>query len=321
MAGSTWVLATDDRKLTAMVRTARAGGAPVAVLAVGPRALADAAAAARPDHVSWIEPRDGVPPEAYAATVADILVTAQARVVVATPALPTRVLLGAAIAALGAAVVPGVQTLAIDGETVLVDRVDLGGRVREILAPAGPVAALFAGPDVATGPDAASSAEPLVESSTGLAEADVRIEKSEPVASADGGLTQATRVVAVGRGLKAQTDLRMVEELAEVLGAAVGCSMPIADDFGWIPQERYIGRSGQHVAPRLYVAIGISGAPQHLDGVRDAKTVVAVNNDPAARIFTRADYGILGDLYEVLPELRAALLEDRSQQQGRGEES
>jgi len=81
----------------------------------------------------------------------------------------------------------------------------------------------------------------------------------------------------------------------------------IADDFGWVAKERYIGRSGQHVSPRLYMAIGISGAPQHLEGVRDAKVVVAVNTDPEARIFQRADYGIVGDLYEVVPALQAAL--------------
>ena len=83
--------------------------------------------------------------------------------------------------------------------------------------------------------------------------------------------------------------------------------MPIADDFGWVAKERYIGRSGQHIAPRLYLALGISGTPQHLEGVRDAKVVVAVNSDAEAHIFKRADYGIVGDLYEVVPALRTAL--------------
>ncbi|HLM96410.1 MAG TPA: electron transfer flavoprotein subunit alpha/FixB family protein, partial [Acidimicrobiales bacterium] len=123
---------------------------------------------------------------------------------------------------------------------------------------------------------------------------------------------------AVGRGLRAKADLALVECLAAALGAEIGCSMPIADDFGWAAKDRYIGRSGQHISPRLYVAIGISGAPQHLDGVRDAKVVVAINTDPGAHIFRRADYGIVGDLYEVIPALQAALGEDQSRNTEKG---
>ncbi len=83
--------------------------------------------------------------------------------------------------------------------------------------------------------------------------------------------------------------------------------MPVADDLGWVPKDHYVGRSGQHIAPRLYLAVGISGAPQHLEGVRGAKVVAAVNSDPDARIFRSADFGIVGDLYEVVPALIDAL--------------
>ena len=113
--------------------------------------------------------------------------------------------------------------------------------------------------------------------------------------------------MSIGRGVKAKADLAIVEGLAADLGAEIACSMPIVDDFGWVAKERYIGRSGQHIAPRLYLALGISGTPQHLEGIRDAKVVVAVNSDPDAHVFRRADYGIVGDLYEVVPALRSAL--------------
>jgi electron transfer flavoprotein alpha subunit len=83
--------------------------------------------------------------------------------------------------------------------------------------------------------------------------------------------------------------------------------MPVADDLGWIPQERYVGRSGQHITPDLYLAIGLQGAPQHLEGIKGTRIVVGINNDPDAPIFKAADYGILGDLYEVVPALRVAL--------------
>jgi len=122
-----------------------------------------------------------------------------------------------------------------------------------------------------------------------------------------GGLAGAASVVSVGRGLRARDDLAMVEQLAQVLGAQIGCSMPVADDLGWVPKDHYVGRSGQQVSPRLYLALGISGAPQHLEGIRGAKVVVAVNSDPQAPIFRRADYGVVGDLYEVVPALIDAL--------------
>ena len=202
----------------------------------------------------------------------------------------------------------------LEDDTVVIDRTELGGRVVETLASVAPVAGLFVGEDIAS-PAAAMSA-PIERLDVG-SPADIRIEKAEPVSGANIGVTSAERVVAVGRGLKAKADLALVEGLAAALGAEIGCSMPIADDRGWVAKERYIGRSGQHVSPRLYVAIGISGAPQHLDGVRDAKVVVAINADPGAPIFRRADYGIVGDLYEVIPALQAALGEDQSRNSGK----
>jgi electron transfer flavoprotein alpha subunit len=114
-------------------------------------------------------------------------------------------------------------------------------------------------------------------------------------------------VVSVGRGLGSREALSAVEALAAELGAEIGCSMPVADELGWVARERYVGVSGQHISPKLYVALGISGMPQHLFGIRNAQTVVAVNSDPRAPIFNAADYGIVGDLHEVVPALIEAL--------------
>ena len=119
-------------------------------------------------------------------------------------------------------------------------------------------------------------------------------------------LGQAERIVAVGRGIKSQENIAIAEKLAKAMGAELAASRPICDN-GWLPMERQIGSSGQTVAPKLYLALGISGAIQHLVGMKGARTIVAVNKDADAPIFEVADYGIVGDLFEVVPALIAEL--------------
>ena len=119
-------------------------------------------------------------------------------------------------------------------------------------------------------------------------------------------LSQAQRIVAVGRGIKGPEHLPLAENLAGALGAELAASRPICD-AGWLPMERQIGSSGQTVAPKLYVAVGISGAIQHAVGMKGARTIVAINKDPEAPIFEIADYGYVGDLFEFLPALTAEL--------------
>jgi electron transfer flavoprotein alpha subunit len=113
-------------------------------------------------------------------------------------------------------------------------------------------------------------------------------------------LSQAERIVAVGRGIKDPEKVALAQQLASAIGAEVGASRPICD-AGWLPMDRQIGSSGQTVAPKLYLALGISGAIQHLVGMKGARTIVAINKDPEAPIFEVADYGVVGDLFEIVP--------------------
>jgi electron transfer flavoprotein alpha subunit len=119
-------------------------------------------------------------------------------------------------------------------------------------------------------------------------------------------LSQAERIVSVGRGIKEQANIDVARKLAEALGAEIAASRPICD-AGWLPMERQVGSSGQTVAPKLYLALGISGAIQHLVGMKGSNTVVAINKDPDAPIFEIADYGIVGDIFEIVPAIIEAV--------------
>jgi electron transfer flavoprotein alpha subunit len=119
-------------------------------------------------------------------------------------------------------------------------------------------------------------------------------------------LTQAPVIVAVGRGIKAQENIPLAEKLAQAIGGELAASRPICDE-GWLPMERQIGSSGQTVAPKLYIALGISGAIQHVVGMKGSRCIVAVNKDQNAPIFEVADYGIVGDIFEIIPALTEEL--------------
>ncbi len=126
--------------------------------------------------------------------------------------------------------------------------------------------------------------------------------KNQEKSSGKISLSEADIIVSAGRGLKGPENWTMIEELADLLGAATACSKPVSD-IGWRPHSEHVGQTGITVAPNLYIAIGISGAIQHLAGVNSSKTIVAINTDPEAPFFKAADYGIVGDAFKVVPEL------------------
>ncbi|HVM44533.1 MAG TPA: electron transfer flavoprotein subunit alpha/FixB family protein [Candidatus Thermoplasmatota archaeon] len=140
-----------------------------------------------------------------------------------------------------------------------------------------------------------------------MRESKVRVTQKKPRKDSGVNLEAATVVVGAGRGFKTKDDLKLAFELAQTLGGQVGCSRPLATDLGWLTDEYWIGLSGKEVKPKLYVAAGISGQIQHTTGIRNSKVIVAINTNKDAPIFKMADYGIVGDLYKVLPALDAAV--------------
>ena len=149
-----------------------------------------------------------------------------------------------------------------------------------------------------------ASPAPVTRAHVAIDPASVRQRPEEPFQGAKQAvdLTQAERIVAVGRGIKDKDHIALAEKLAQALNAEIAASRPICD-AGWLPMERQVGSSGQTVAPKLYMALGISGAIQHLVGMKGSRTIVAINKDAEAPIFEVADYGVVGDLFEIVPAI------------------
>ena len=128
-----------------------------------------------------------------------------------------------------------------------------------------------------------------------------------PIIRKGADITTADKLVCVGRGVGKQEDMELATQLAAALGAEIGCTRSIAEDYHWLPNESYIGLSGQRVKPSLYLSMGISGQVQHVAGIRDSKIIVAIDSNENAPIFGAADYGIVGDLYQIVPLLTEAI--------------
>ncbi|MBI2472731.1 MAG: electron transfer flavoprotein subunit alpha/FixB family protein [Planctomycetes bacterium] len=147
----------------------------------------------------------------------------------------------------------------------------------------------------------------IIKTTLKLVEPRVQVLEKKDKTSQELKIEEADIIISAGRGFKRKEDLNLIESLAKVLGGAVGCSRSVAADLKWLPEEHWVGLSGHKVKPKLYIAIGISGQVQHIAGIRDAKTIIAINSDPNAPIFKACDYGIVGDLYEIVPALTNAI--------------
>jgi len=302
-ASQSWVLVADDTVAAGLVEVARTLTTEVVAVVAGRLAVAEAVAHVV-DRVVWLgEPADA-PVEAFAPAVADLLAQAAPLAVIGATTPGGRALLGAVAARLQAPVLSGLGSVELADGHVVVTRSMLGGVSEHRTRFEGGTAVLAVDPraDVDTAGSPVPVEEVVAPPLRTARILDVKVKEHAAV-----NLDAAKVVVSVGRGLKAQADVALLESLAEAFGGELACSRPLAEGVDWIAKERYIGISGQHIAPDLYVAVGISGQLQHMVGVRDAKVIVAVNSDKDALIFAQCDYGIIGDLYQVVPALTAAL--------------
>jgi electron transfer flavoprotein alpha subunit len=207
-------------------------------------------------------------------------------------------------AKMGIGCVADASALSADGSGITAERSAYSGKVAvKLRVPYPSVVTVKPG---AYSPSASTTPEQKVVD-VGPVASSVTVTSSRAKEKGSVDLKTAKIIVSAGRGVKRKEDLAMLEGLASDLGGALGCSRPLSSDLGWLPEEHHIGLTGVSVKPGLYLALGISGQLQHVAGIKDSKIVAAINTDKDAPIFQASDYGIVGDLYQMVPALRAAL--------------
>ena len=249
-------------------------------------------------------------PEVATATAADRIKSGSYRAAIFSTSAQGRDLAPRVAARLGVSAVTDVLSFELEGDTVLVRHPVNIGKVIATLVISGSPAVIAMRPNVIT-PAQNAKAGRVENAQPAVDPASTRVKVIETRQGGGGklDLAEAPVVVAGGRGLKAAENFKLVEDLALAFGnAAVGATRAVTDD-GWRPHSDQIGQTGRLVSPELYIAVGISGAVQHLAGMRTSKTIVAVNKDKDAPIFKVADYGIVGDVFEVIPALTEAVRE------------
>jgi electron transfer flavoprotein alpha subunit len=295
---------------------ADAHGAEVEVLVLGPGAAgtAELLGARGADRVIAVEAEhlELYAPEGYAATLAETARSRGSRVVLVPGTILGRDLAPRAAARLETGCLSDLVEVEMGADGALRGKrpVYSGKAYAQVAIPKArpafatlrpnvfPVSSAPRGPAEVIAGDAAMTADELR----------VRTTRVEQAAQQELDVTEAAIIVSGGRGLKEPENFSLVRDLAAALGAAVGASRAVVD-AGWIPHSHQVGQTGKVVSPNLYIACGISGAIQHLAGMSTSKVIVAVNKDPEAPIFKIADYGIVGDVFEVLPKLTAAVRE------------
>jgi electron transfer flavoprotein alpha subunit len=293
-------------------RLASSSGGRVTALALGPGASAAAGEMARhgADRLLVCEAAhlDLYAPEAYAATLAAAARSVEADIVLAAGTAMGRDLMPRAAARLGAACLSDVVEIEWSAEKGLQGRrpVYSGKALARVSIPRAKPAFATLRPNVfhAAPIDGNPATAETVAIDPALTEQRIRVRtvRVEKPTEQELDVAEASIIVSGGRGLKGPENFMLIRDLAKELGAAVGASRAVVDS-GWMPHAHQVGQTGKVVSPNLYVACGISGAIQHLAGMSSSKVIVAINKDPEAPIFKVADYGIVGDLFDVLPKL------------------
>jgi electron transfer flavoprotein alpha subunit len=304
-----WLISEGGKALAELCTCAREIGENVTALVIAPQAEAERAFRLGANAVQWLgESGEARMVEDYVETAAMAIQESKPNLVLLRADKRGRLFAGRLGALLGTAAVADVKTFDTQGGALTAGHMLFGGGALRVDRPCTGIAlAIVPGGAFQPAVEDASRRGSAVELPFVAPKAAVKVLERRKREGSSVDLSGAKRVVGVGRGVGKQEDLALVETLAKALEAEIACSRPISEGVNWLPRERYLGVSGQVIKPELYLALGISGQVQHMVGVLDTRVIVAVNKDKNAPIFQQADYGIVGDLYKIIPMLLAAL--------------
>lgn len=298
MNNTVWLIVGDFGHINGMAATARKVAEAVKMVVVGPRALAEEAAKADVDELCWYSAGIEAPAESFASAIAEKIVADQPRAVLALDDAVSRTLWAKTAVALKAACVGTLTALETDGAALKAKKLIADDRSVQTVKTDSVLAGIFNGEETEPTGKTAEIVEVSVEANPSM-----KLAVASTAAEEESGLKKAKRVIGVGYGVSSKEMLPQVHQLAEALDAEIGCSLPIARQLLWMDEHRVVGITHNKIAPKLYLALGVSGQPQHMSGVKDAKIVVGINIDPEAPVFKKADYGIVGDVSKLLPVL------------------
>ena len=305
-----WVLGETPESYASLCSVARRLGDTVEAVVLGSADAAQAVKGAGADAVLLAAKRDGALVEDCVATVAAAAAERKPDAILVATTKRMRLAAARIAASAHTRVVNDATRVWVDDGCLFAEHMVFGGSAYSIEKATSAPAVILLGdglllnepPLEGDAPEAAVTELPAADAASGL-----KLIETKPRTVESVNLAAARRVVSVGRGIENEEDLQMINECAQAIEAEVGCTRPIAEGVNWMSRERYIGVSGAMLTPDVLVAVGVSGQIQHMVGANTAKTIIAINKDKNAPVFKQADYGIVGDLYEVVPKLVAGL--------------
>ena len=304
-----WIISDDQNALGQLCGGGHQLGNQVSVVLFGDQNQAKEAIASGADQVYLFgQPGDSVMIEAYSKSIVELLRAEKADLVMVYSSIRGKLMAGRIASRLATSALSNISALTVEDGSIIVKHMVYGGAAIRTEKALSDTVVVTVGTGVFEAmPKDASRQGKVTEVNPEVDNAGIRVLETRPKQGELVNLSAAKRVVGVGRGFTAKEDLKMAEDLAALMGAEMGCSRPIAEGEKWMSKERYIGVSGVMLKPNIYISLGVSGQIQHMVGVNQAKILIAINKDKNAPVFKQVDIGLVGDLYNVLPQIVAKM--------------
>lgn len=299
-----WIITDDQNTVGELCGGGRKLGEHVTAVLFGDQAQAEEANFLGADKVYLFEQQGASMIEDHSKSIAELLREEKANLVMIYSSTRGKLLAGKLASQLGTSTLSNISEFAVEDGSIMVKHMVYGGAAIRTEKAVSEIVITTTGTGVFEAmPKDESRQVNVIKLEAKAEQPGIRVLETRPKQGEVVNLGAAKRVVGVGRGFASKDDLKMAEELASLIGAEMACSRPIAEGEKWMSKERYIGVSGVVLKPDIYLSIGISGQIQHMVGVNQAKTLVAINKDKNAPVFKQADIGLVGDIYKVLPQI------------------